>query len=342
MTRRPPIAVIDYPEARRVALHLEQVRGVQPLQPWPAFGYRPETMRARTRELPERPFVVLNGSGNYHHETYAIVQSLCRRGDCAYVHIDAHPDKDTFFRWKLDCASFVGGLIEHPRVDEGVLLGINPLPELVDLPGIIFGNELSYYRCSYFERLRCYTARPSDIDEAHLRYTRADGVSARRNASVLKASAAPLRANPKRHKRGLLVRWRDLTAFDPSSIRCDRIYLSVDLDVLRDAVVTDWRRKSADAVTPRRGLSLSDVLGVPIPGREVEAAAVVDPVFADNQGELTLAELLALIARIGAARTVIGADICGLTEHFADLPPQRLSSSLDAIVAVYDAIAATL
>ena len=33
-----------------------------------------------------------------------------------YVQIDAHPDKEEVFRWKLDCANFVGRLMQQKQL----------------------------------------------------------------------------------------------------------------------------------------------------------------------------------------------------------------------------------
>lgn len=305
--------VIDYPEARRIAAELQRQLGVQPVASWPGVGLRPRTLDANTRALPDGRFVVVNGSGHYHHETYAILEALGRRTRCAYLHLDAHPDKDTVFRWRLDCASFVGAIAEIPSVAEVVLLGLHLTPDLEDLPGIVLGNDLRYYRCAYFEKLRQYGARPSATAEAHFRHTRGDGIAARRNPSVLDAHAGSLPRNKRKYRRGLLVRWRDLTAFDPQSIASDQVYLSVDLDVLRRGIVTDWRRKRSVDAPP-----------------DAERA---------NQGDLSLAELLDLIAAIGSCRRVIGADLCGLTRTFEALDAAQQQASLTTCVEVYRALA---
>jgi len=323
--------VIDYPEAQRIASELREKLGVQPVASWPGVGLRPRTVDANTRALPDGRFVVVNGAGHYHHETYAILEALGRRTRCAYLHLDAHPDKDTVFRWRLDCASFVGAIAEIPSVTEAVLLGLHLTPDLEDLPGIVLGNDLRYYRCDYFGKLRQYGARSSTTAEAHFRHHRSDGIAARRNPSVFDAHAGPLPPNKRKYRRALLVRWRDLTAFDPDSIAGDQVYLSVDLDVLRTGIVTDWRRKrpagadaSAAGDDPGKSLPRDD------PGKSLPR---------DNQGDLTLDELLGLIASIGACRQVIGADLCGLTRHFAALDAAQLQASLATCVAVYRALA---
>lgn len=301
--------LIDYPEARHIAEYLQRSRGVEMDDIWPHFGWHPNTDVARLRPVPETPFLVVNGSGNYHHESYAIMEGLCLQRSCAYVHIDAHPDKDTYFRWKLDCASFVGGILEIPEVSEGVLLGLHVTPDLEDLPGQILGNAINYYRFDYFKKLRQYYARPSDLAEVHFRYRRHDGIMARKNPSVRYARSERLGKNPSKKNRGLIVRWRDLKAFDPASIADDQVYISVDLDVLRDALVTDWRRACQQSAQ-----------------------------ICDNQGDLSLDELLDLLKSIGQHKRVIGADICGFTQYFAQLPSERLQQNLDNIGQVYDVI----
>lgn len=301
--------VIDYPEARAVAQHLFDSRGIKIENAWPHFGWHPNTQVAKLRPVPDEPFLVVNGSGNYHHETYAILEGLSLKQHCAYVHIDAHPDKDTYFRWKLDCASFVGAIAEIPEVQETILLGLHVTPDLYDMPGLILGNDINYYRFDYFAKLRQYHARAIELGEAHFRYTRHDGVVARRNASVMSARSLRLPKNAKKKDRGLVVQWRDLSAFEPASIAADQVYISVDLDVLRNDVVTDWRRYGDQSQGPT-----------------------------DNQGDLRLEELLQLIARIGANKPVIGADICGLTQDYAQLDPALLQHSMESIGQVYDAL----
>ncbi|MBN2361740.1 MAG: hypothetical protein JXR83_19970 [Deltaproteobacteria bacterium] len=315
--------VIDYPEAQRIAVDLHARHGVVPAAVWPGVGLRPRTLDANTRPLPDGPFVVVNGAGHYHHETYAILEALGRRTSFAYLHLDAHPDKDTVFRWRLDCASFVGAIAEIPAVAEAVLLGLHLTPDLEDAPGLVLGNDLRYYRCDYFKKIRQYGARPSTVAEAHFRHTRADGIAARRNPSVASARSARLPQNKRKFRRGLLVRWRDLGAFDPRSIAGDQVYLSVDLDVLRGGVVTDWRRK-LPAAAPARS----------------RAGGAAGGRVADNQGDLSLAELLDLIAAIARCRRVIGADLCGLTREFAALDAARQASSLATCAAVYRALVA--
>jgi len=300
--------LIDYPEARRVAAHLRATRGVEIAGEWSPVGTRPETLRANSRPLPDTPFVVVNGSGNYHHETYAIVESLCRRTRLAYIHIDAHPDKDTFFRWKIDCASFVGAVLEIPQVEEAVLLGLHFPPGTVDLPGAVLGNDVHYYRCDYFAKLRQYLARQQDLRELHFRYSRADAARARRNPSVQSARVERLAAVHRKQTRGLGIRWRSLREFSPASIASERVYLSVDLDVLRRDIATDWLRKRGQGA------------------------------FVDNHGVMTLPQLLKMIARISRQHEIVGADLCGLTERFADLERARLDRSLETIAAVYDAL----
>ena len=301
--------VIDYPEARLIADYLQKTRGVTMDEVWPHFGWHPDTSAANLRPVGDGPFVVVNGSGNYHHETYAIMEGLCRSRSCAYVHIDAHPDKDSYFRWKLDCASFVGGILEIPKVSEGVLLGLHVTPDLEDLPGKVLGNGINYYRFDYFSKLRQYRARPGEQAEVLFRYSRHDGIAARNNPSVASARSERLRKNASKKDRGLVVRWKSLADFDPASIADERVYITVDLDVLRDAVVTDWRRQGLEQGEPN-----------------------------DNHGDLRLDELLALLKSIGRHNKVIGADLCGLTEHYAYLSEERRQESLYSIGQVYDII----
>jgi hypothetical protein len=53
-------------------------------------------------------------------------------------------------------------------------------------------------------------------------------------------------------------------------------------------------------------------------------------------------DLLDLVARIGGARKIAAADICGLTRGAAALPAPAKVMSLDAMAEIYEAVRAAM
>lgn len=321
--------LLDYPEAHEAMRVLGERFGVTPAGVLPSLGARPVSAEMTPHPLPAEPFIVVNGSGNYHHETVRLVDGFlaARAGQrFAYVQIDAHPDKDDRFRWKCDCASFVGRVMKS-RALEGVwLLGIYPpcLQEF-DRPGHLFTPRLGYYGEHYFARLHTYVAGGDDVTELFWQYQPEDLVEARANPSVAEVLEReevppPLRKSTPAFLRDdtpqpcLDVRWKTLAGFDPARDLPDLpLYLTVDLDVCKDKPTTDWLVRGREPPKNEWGV-------------------------VDNQGILPWEELLSLIERIGAARAIAAADFCGLTKNIDSLPAAARARSLDGVAEVYEAL----
>jgi arginase family enzyme len=307
----PPTFAIDHPEAM---FALERIEARTGLTRAGVFEHAVAPMRAGVdlgRRLPSEPFIVINGSGNFHHETVALVEGMLSAEASpaiSYLQIDAHPDKEIGYRWVIGCASFVGRILEHPKVDTVHLLGINPECSGHADTGWAHIDHLGYYRCDYFAKLRLYSAPGTRFEEVVFDTRPEVGRSARASMAVAQVRRAKrqLPTDPA-PRDALIVRWKDPGHFDPEALAAWPVYLSIDLDVVRDTIVTDWRR--------------------------------VGPGIADNQGALSWEELLALVERITAARPIRGADVCGLTAALEGLPPELHERSLAAMVELYRLLA---
>jgi len=234
-----------------------------------------------------------------------------------YLQIDAHPDTRPQYRWHLDCSSFAGRLIELPGLLEVHVLGrYLECTKPADYEGP-YVDKLGYYKADLFAKLHQYLVGPSPLADLYLPYLAEAHASAKRSPSI-RAVAKRRLAPPGggREVDALSVHWRTLAELDEGAWPDAEVYLSIDLDVARARPVTDWRRG-----------------GGMVDGR---------PVFADNQGDMEWDALLALIARIGAARRVVGADVCGLVERFDWLPEELRADSIAAVAEVHAALVAIM
>ncbi len=328
-----PTFVIDYPEAHEAMRVLEQRFGVKPAGVLPSLGARPVSADMVPHSLPAEPFIAVNGSGNYHHESVPLVEGFlaarlaARPGQrFAYVQIDAHPDKDDRFRWKCDCASFVGRVMKS-RALEGVwLLGIYPpCLEETNRPGHMFTPRLGYYGEHYFRRMHTYVVGGDDVTELFWQFQPEDLEEARANPSVAEVlereePPPPLRKSTPAFLRDdtpqpcLDVRWQTLEHFEPARDLPDLpLYVTVDLDVCKDKPTTDWRVRGREPPKNEWGV-------------------------VDNQGTMAWQDLLSLIERIGAARQIAAADFCGLTKDIGSIPDAARERSLDGVAEIYQAL----
>lgn len=321
-----PTYFLNYPEALLVRERLASRLGVAAAGVFDSLGRNPVTAQMTPHDVPDRPFLVINGSGNYHHETVRLVEGfLAKRPSerITYIQIDAHPDKTERFRWKCECGTFVGRILVHPQVDNIHLLGLN-------LPCLLEGDEtelytrhLSYYGENYFQKMHQYVAAGTDLREVFWHFEPVDHDQARTNPSVAHVSTSerpvpPQRANTPAKLRdetphpALEVLWRGLDSFDATKLPPYPVYLSIDLDVSREIPITDWRERFVRA---------DNRLGV-----------------VDNEGIMEWADVMRLVHQIGASRTIAAADICGLTEHFHALSDEALEESLVAVDEVVAAL----
>lgn len=288
-------------------------RGVRCERVFEPLGRTLGPRSALPRPLPAEPFLVVNGSGNFHHETVLLVEALIQaRGREAapllYVQIDAHPDIQAPFRWQVTCASFVSRLIENPGIESIYLLGQHlPCLKEPDYPMPCF-DRLDHLRANYFARVHQYQVFESGLGYAYFPFSKDALASARRSPSVRRATKEKLPAREHATGPALVVKWRTLDELAFGALPERPVYLSIDLDVAKSRPVTDWRRGG-------------------------------DPsLLTDNQGEMEWPGLLELIRTIGRHRRIVGADFCGLTEGWDRLPEAAREDSLEAIVELYDAL----
>ncbi|MBI2377521.1 MAG: hypothetical protein HYV07_26200 [Deltaproteobacteria bacterium] len=307
-----PTYVIGHPEAMLVAVHLEERHGVRVAGSFDPLGPVWTPGSPVDRPLPAEPFVVLNGSGNFHHETLPLLEKVLRgmEGELAYVQIDAHPDTRPMFRWFVDCTSFVGRVLENKRVRSVHLLG--QFPECITDPGQKgpIADRLTYFRCDYFAKFHQYVAGQNPRTERYSPSYPEIEASARRNPAIRRLRKTRTKSPEGELVDGLLVDWLGLEAFDAETLPDLPVYLTVDLDVAKDRPVTDWRRKA------QKG----------------------DGKLTPNQGEIPFAEMIALIEAIGRKRRIIGADVCGLIERTTWLSDPILEDSLEAVAETHAAL----
>ena len=314
-----PIAtyLIDYPEAKASWKHISSVRDLPLAGTLQRAGGQMSLTKVPPRPIDRAPFIVINGSGNYHHETLPLLHAYLELTDAeeiAYVQIDAHPDKETGYRWMIGCASFVGNVMEHPRVRSVHLLGLNQEALQPDDYPTTYTRKFAYYRCAYFEKLHQYLAETDKRPEVFFGVTPEAVAAARANAStrrVQKKALVP--PNESDAVPSAAVHWRSLDDFDPELLPDLPVYLTIDLDVCRNKPVTDWKLAEGKAGKNRWGV-------------------------ADNQGVVEWRDLLALVRRIGETRKIGAADFCGLTEDFENLKPKTQKMSLDAVAQIYGTV----
>lgn len=319
-----PTYVLDYPEAHEAMRVIGEAYGVEPVAVLPSLGDEPVSLDGVGHELPSEPFIVVNGSGNYHHETVPLVTGfLAKRPEqrFAYVQIDAHPDKDDRFRWKCDCASFVGRIMREPQIESIWLVGINPACLIDDdRPDRLVTRRVGYYGDRYFQKLREYMTS-NDIVEQFFGYNETHLATARENPAIVdlveKADVLPVRNHVLDDGVDvpcIEVKWKTVAELDMETALPDLpVYLTIDLDVSREVPVTDWRERAKDAPNNQWGVC-------------------------DNQGVMEWADVLGLIEEVGRTRRIAAVDFCGLTRKLQGLDDAARKMSLDAMVEVYGTV----
>ncbi len=308
---------IDYPEAREAWRHIESERGVSLAGKFERIGGQMSVPKMPKRQFDGSPFIVINGSGNYHHESLPLLHGYLEQTDApsiAYIQIDAHPDKDPGYRWMIGCASFVGKVMEHPRVETVHLLGLYQPALLFEDYHTNYTRKFGYYQCAYFEKLHEYLAERCSKPEVFFDVYPEAVDDARANPSTRRVrtmdEVPPGEDNP---VPAMAVHWRALDEFDPTQLPDLPVYLTIDLDVCRNKPVTDWKLAEGKAGKNRWGV-------------------------ADNQGVLPWRDLIKLVRKIGKHRRIEGADVCGLTEELRRIKPKALEMSLGAMLEIYDAM----
>ncbi|MBI2375137.1 MAG: hypothetical protein HYV07_14165 [Deltaproteobacteria bacterium] len=265
------------------------------------------------RPLGSPRFVTLNGSGNRHHETLGLVRAaLEHHPSLVYVQVDAHPDLGPVTA-NVTCGSFVGALLDDERVEQIFLLGQYPPCVLAEHYPTVYTDSLPELSARYFDAVHKYLVEPCPYDEVFWPFDPSHVAAARRNSSVSRAleidQPPPRPRNrklqaPALPERTLVVSWKTLSSFDLRTLRDRPIYLSVDLDVVRDRPVTDWRREDDHS----------------------------------NEGNMSWEELLELVDRIGSTRRVMAADVCGLTHEISSLEASTRDDSLAAVGEIFEAL----
>lgn len=319
-----PTYVIDYPEAHAALEVIKAAHGVEAAGVLPSLGDLPVSIDGEPPDLPAEPFVVINGSGNYHHETVPLVQGFLQKRPeqkFAYMQIDAHPDKDDRFRWKCDCASFVGRVMREPQIDTVWLVGINPGCLIDDdRPDRLVTRRVNYYGDRYFSKLREYVT-DNEIVEQFYKFNDVHLETAKANPSaasvVVKEDTPPVRnhiLDDDTPQPCIEVRWKTVAELEMERDLPDLpVYLTIDLDVSREKPVTDWKERDKSIPDNR--------WGVP-----------------DNQGVMAWEDVLGLVEELGRSRQVVAADFCGLTKKLHHLRDDARQMSMDAMVEIYAAV----
>lgn len=305
--------IIDYPEALAIADHLRERDGIEVCKSFEATRGHLRMTRLPDRDVGPGPFIVINGSSTFHHETLPLVRSFLDAiaTRIAYIQIDAHPDKETGYRWLVACGSFVGGLLEDDRVHDVHLLGLHPDGIVPHPDEPLFTRNTGYYRCDLFSKLHQYLGRRAAKSELFFAVDDEMTLRAQQNPAVRRVRRVHAKPPGEAHEEAAIaVDWRTLRGFDPDSLPDLPVYLSIDLDVCRDRPVTDWRRAEATHGANEWGV-------------------------ADNQGVLEWPALLRLIRKIGRARTIAAADFCGITYTLNKLEPAARAQSLEACAEIH-------
>ena len=172
-------------------------------------------------ERTQAPFIVLNSHGRFHGRTYFSVRQF--KGRLGYVHIDAHADGCTENFKEVDCGNFVNNILRLPNISDVCLIGPTyyPLRECLgwyDGDGDNFGSfNFSPTSILTDERTRFFLG-----DGARTSTVRKDRFDDPEHLEDLKEWIESFN-----HK------YIHLGNFDPSLIKANNVYISVDLDVVK-------------------------------------------------------------------------------------------------------------
>ncbi len=223
----------------------------------------------------------LHGTGYSHHLAYDMV-SRCK-GPFTYLHIDAHPD---FPNDNSDKISYYSVAWHISRLDQ-----INGVYVLGTRSQIFIDSSFLDFELDSDGHAKDYNIVENP---AILRNTPNVFICDSFDNYIRELERIPF--GEKNHAfRQLVEKYKDIpqhmSQFHPASIPEDKVYLSIDLDVLKGFPVVDEYK---------------------------------------GHGLLNLEELLELIEKITDTKEVIGADICGLkVENSQD--DELIINSLDAI-----------
>jgi arginase family enzyme len=225
------------------------------------------------RQTHQQPWLTFLGSGDFHHYSLALLETLPQDQPITLVLIDNHPDwfygNPTFH-----CGNWVSGVLDLPWVESIILVG----QDSNDLQGHHFWNAPWMQLCSGRLKLYPYRRAQSFIP-----------MKWPKMVSGVKTSA--------RNPLGVTLSYTTVNSFGEerffddlaSKLAGQRIYLSIDKDSLKmDAAITDWEQGC---------LSLTGlVYGI---GRLRESCQIVG---ADVCGESAPQALTGLAKKIDAGR----------------------------------------
>lgn len=176
----------------------------------------------------KEPFIVVNGHGHFHHRTYFFVYTV--KQDITYMHFDAHADFEKNTDHVISYANFVSKLRSLPQVRRVQLLGLSP-GTLAPFLGHVYrdGDE-----CENFEPI----GHPDMINEStdiYLGESIDDFVQKHRPQGDYEKYVL-------QEVRKFEPSFQLLEDFDPGTIPTEKVYVSIDMDVIPD-FPTGWIRQ---------------------------------------------------------------------------------------------------
>jgi len=223
----------DYRNVSDVLKEFFQEKKIEPtVIDWPCekwhFGYGDYVINEVTQRLDfsklEKPFVVLNSHGTFHGRTFFFVNGL--QEDVAYMHIDAHPDGCYVNEGKVNCQGFVNRVLKLDRVQEVYLLGIDP-GAIHDCLGEYMGDEdsgcfmESYTRVMWDDKVRFF------LGESILQFEKRVKEFDHEFIERMYDWEERIRRIKKFSSKYSLLK-----DFNPRNVSPEKVYVSIDLDVL--------------------------------------------------------------------------------------------------------------
>jgi len=155
---RVPTFVIGHPEAELAFQAIAERFSIERAGSFEPAGKVLKAAERIPRPLPSEPFVVLNGSGNRHHETVLLVESFLERERAervTYLQIDAHPDKALGYRGDL--------AKDNPAIDR-LVYG----PELLGFYAELFGEPVRHFDHTWFRAISRGQGTPPHCDLVYM------------------------------------------------------------------------------------------------------------------------------------------------------------------------------
>ncbi len=164
---------------------------------WGSFDFK-----NKLNEKIDEPFIIVNSSGFFHNRTFYFLRDLVKNEDVAYIHIDSHPDLHG--KKDINYSNFVGH-ISNLGIDS-YLLGITPDKDLLSNSECFFDRKIPKNVMPFFSKSFSYYL------------------------NVVNDKWYPKLIDKIRKK----VPENLVSDFNPENIAQKNVYVSIDLDVLRD------------------------------------------------------------------------------------------------------------